>query len=187
EAWRRAFLPPPHCETDRANRPSQVTSRWLAVSARGPLLRADMDEAIQKCAGRDHERVAVKRVAVFHRETHNASMRRQDSPGLAKQPCDVRFCRQCGGNPRRVTPLVCLRTWRPYGRPAAAIEQFELDACRVDRAANQSTQRVDLSNEMSLRRTANGGIAGHVRDGFLRECAHPDAAPERRSRTRRVD
>src|SRR4030095_11001355 len=57
EARRRACLQTPHFETERTNRRSQVPRRWLAVSACRPLFRADMNEAIQKCAGRDHERV----------------------------------------------------------------------------------------------------------------------------------
>src|SRR6185295_6064966 len=36
----------------------------------------------------------------------------------------------------------------------------------------------DLANEMSLRRSADCGIARHVRDGVPRQRAQADAAPE---------
>jgi hypothetical protein len=76
---------------------------------------------------------------------------------------------------------------RPDGRSAAAVEQFELYSRSVDCAAHQSAQRIDLSNQMSLRRAANGGIARHVRDGFSSESTQADAASESRRSVRGLD
>ena len=81
--------------------------------------------------------------------------------------------------------LVRLRARRPDRRPAAAIEQLELNAGRVDRAAHQAAERVDLANEMTLRRAADRGIARHVRDGVRRQRAQPDVRAEPRRGIRR--
>ena len=89
------------------------------------------------------------------------------------------------------------RTHAPYRRlsacargdqtagPAAAIEQLELNAGRVDREAHQPAERVDLADEMALGRAANRRIARHQRDRLRRQRAEPDAAPQPRRRPRR--
>jgi len=41
-----------------------MPSRW-------PLFIADMDQAVQKSASRDNERLASHDIAIFHRETDN--------------------------------------------------------------------------------------------------------------------
>ena len=82
--------------------------------------------------------------------------------------------------------LVRLRARRPDRRPAAAIEQLELNAGGVDRAAHQAAERVDLANEMALRRAADRGIARHVRDGVRRQRAEPDVRAETRRGVRRL-
>ena len=58
-------------------------------------------------------------------------------------------------DPRRVAPLVGLRARRPDRGAAAAIEQLELDARRVDGQSHQAAERVDLADEMPLRRAAD--------------------------------
>ena len=56
---------------------------------------------------------------------------------------------------------------------------------RVDRAAHQPAERVDLANEMALRRAADRRIARHVRDGVGRQRAEPDVRAEPRRGVRR--
>jgi hypothetical protein len=87
-------------------------------------------------------------------------------------------------DPVAVAALVRLGARRPHRGTAAAIEQLELDRGRVDGETHQATERVDLANEMSLRRAANRGIARHVRDGVARHRADRDVAahPGRRPR-----
>ena len=87
---------------------------------------------------------------------------------------------------RAVDALVGLRARRPDRRAAAAIEQLELNAGRVDRAAHQPAERVDLANEMPLRRSADRRIARHVRDGVGRQRAEPDVRTEPRRGVRRL-
>ena len=85
-------------------------------------------------------------------------------------------------HPPAIHALVRLRARRPHGRPAAAIEQLELNAGGVDRAAHQPAQRVDLANQVSLRRPADRRIARHVRDGIGGQRAQPDVRATPRGR-----
>ena len=87
-------------------------------------------------------------------------------------------------HPAAVDLLVGLRARRPDRRPAAAVEQLELDAGRVDRAAHQPAERIDLANEMALGGAADRRIARHVRDGVGRQRAQADVRAEARRRVR---
>ena len=111
----------------------------------------------------------------------------QNPPGAAENPLDIRLGLERGAHPLAVPRLVRLGARRPHRRPAAAIEQLELYAGSVDCAAHQSAQRIDLSDQMSLRRAADRRIARHVRDGFSSERAQSDAAAELRRRPRGLD
>ena len=90
-------------------------------------------------------------------------------------------------NPLRVQLLIRLRARRPHRRPAAAVEQLELNSGRVDCPAHQSAERIDLSDQMALRRAANGRIAWHVRDGVVGQRAQADSASEARRGPRGLD
>ena len=70
-------------------------------------------------------------------------------------------------DPFAVKRLVRLGARRPHRRSAAAVEQLELNSGRVDAAAHQSAERIDLPDQMTLRRAADGRIARHVARRFL--------------------
>ena len=89
-------------------------------------------------------------------------------------------------HPLAVRPLVRLRARRPHRRTPAAIEQLELNAGRVDRAAHQPAERIDLANQMTLRGAADRRIARHVRDGVRRQRAEADVRAEARGGVRRL-
>jgi hypothetical protein len=59
-----------------------------------------------------------------------------------------------------------------------------LQSGRINREAHQAAECVDLAHEVTLRRPANRGIAGHERDGLRGERAQPDAATQPGSRPR---
>ena len=67
-------------------------------------------------------------------------------------------------HPFRVRLLVGLRTRRLDRRPAAAIEQPELDPGLVDRPRHLSTERVDFADQVPLGEAADGRVAGHAGD-----------------------
>ena len=104
----------------------------------------------------------------------------ENPAGLPEDPRDVRLALERVAHPRAVAPLVGLRARRPHRRPAAAVEQLELDAGRVDRPPHQAAERVDLANQMPLRRAADRRIARHVRDRARpTACRSPTVRPRR--------
>ena len=127
----------------------------------------------------------VKRSPVFELETDHAAGISQDAAGLPEDPVDVRNGLQRALHPGAVAPLVRLRARRPDRRTAAPVEQLELDAGRVDRAAHQAAERVDLADQVPLGRAADCRIARHVGDGAVRQRANPDAAAQTRGGPRR--
>ena len=61
------------------------------MTAGRPLLRANMNQAIEKSARCDDERAAVVRLAIFHRDADDAVVVCHDAARFAEQPCDVRL------------------------------------------------------------------------------------------------
>ncbi len=100
------------------------------------LLRTDVNEPVEKRAGRDDERTAAVRVAVFEREADHSTVLDKDPSGASNEPLDVRLGVERRFHPATVDFFVRLRARRPHGGAAAAIEQLELNAGRVDRAAH---------------------------------------------------
>ena len=49
----------PHANPKRLQRLGEIARRRLAGAARGPLLRPDVNQAVQEGAGRDDQRVAA--------------------------------------------------------------------------------------------------------------------------------
>ena len=86
-----------------------------------------------------------------------------------------------------VAPLVRLRPRRPHGRAAAAVQQLELDAGRVDGLAHQAAERIDFAHQVTLGRAADRRIAGHVPDGAVRQRADRDRAAKPRRGPRGLD
>src|SRR5205809_7954557 len=119
------------------------------------LLRADVDETVEKRAGRDHDRAARVRVTVLECEADNAIARNDQTTGPANEPRDVGLAVERVPDPAAVDALVGLSARRPDRGTAAAIEQLELNTGRVDGSAHQSAERVDLADQVTLRRAAD--------------------------------
>src|ERR1700722_18041533 len=63
-----------------------------------------------------------------------------------------------------VESFVALGAGRPDGRAAGGIEEAELDAASVSDFAHDAAEGVDFANEMALGDSADGRVAGHLRD-----------------------
>ncbi len=187
EPRRRAGLQPAPLEAERLQRLRQLARRRLAGAAGRVLLGADVDQAVQERAVVTTSAPARVRVAVFHRaDRRRGRARRECGPALPISHSMFGSASSARLDPRAVDLLVRLRARRPDRRTAAAIEQLELNAGRVDRAAHQAAERVDLADEMPLRRAADRRVARHVRDGVARQRAEADARAEPRRRVRRL-
>jgi len=144
-------------------------------------------ETVQERTGRHDERVARVHITVFKCEPGDASVLDENAACAPDDPGDVRLVLERFAYPCAVALLVRLCARRPHGRTTAPIEQLELNPCRVDRASHQSTERVDLANQVSLRRAADRRIARHVRDGVPGQRADRNVAPHARRGPRGFD
>ena len=176
----------PHVKPSDLIDSARSLRRRLVRPPRRPLIAADVHEAVQECASRDHESAAAIRVARLERQTGNAAAVEQNPSCPPDDPVDRRMPLQRLAYPFAIAALVGLRARRPDGGTAAAIEQLELNARRVDRNPHQSAQRVDLADEMTLRGPADCRVARHVRDRRRRQRADADGAAHRRGRPRRL-
>ena len=125
--------------------------------------------------------------AALEREPRDAAALDQEPTGAPDNPRDVRFGAERAVDPLAVAPLVGLRPRRPHRGTATPIEQLELDAGGVDRRPHQAAERVDLANQVPLRRAADRRVARHVRDRRLRQRADRHAPAHPRRRPRRLD
>src|SRR5215211_3502283 len=63
-----------------------------------------------------------------------------------------------------IAHAIGLRPRRLYRRTARTVEQTKLNAGAIDDAAHDPAERIDFAHEMSLRDSANRGIARHLAD-----------------------
>ena len=154
-------------------------------TARRPLFAPDVHQPVEERAGRDDERLAAETAPILELQDRRILPSScKNPPGAADDPVNIRLGFERRADPFAVAWLVRLRPGRPHRRPARAVEQLELYSRSVDCAAHQSAERIDFTDQMSLRRAANRRIARHVRDGFSSERAQSDAAAQLRRRPR---
>ena len=128
------------------------------------LLVSHVNQAVKKCPSRHDECAALDDAAVFHRKTNHSITLDEDLASFLKDPLNVGLLPDLGGDPRPVQPFIRLGARRPHRGATAAIEQFELNARRVNRAPHQATERIDLANQMPLRGPTDRGVTWHMRD-----------------------
>ncbi len=182
----RAGLQPPAFKAERFQRFRQRSRGRLSRAPRRMLFRTDMNQTIQKRAGRHHQCGAAEGVAFLEFDAGDSSSGRQHAARFADQPVDVRLCVERGLHPPPVYRLVRLCPRRPHRRSAASIEQLELNAGGVDRPAHEPAQRVDLANEMAFGRPSDRGVARHVRHGVGRQRAEANLRTDARRGVRRL-
>src|SRR5262249_17923499 len=73
-------------------------------------------------------------------------------------------------DPAHFSPVqiaIGLRARGLYGWAPAAVKQTKLNACSVDHLAHDSTERIDLTDQMTLGDAANCRITAHLADRVL--------------------
>jgi hypothetical protein len=182
ESWRRTGLEPSPLETQGLNGFGKITRGRLVGAARWALIAPYMDQAVEKRASGDDERSTAEDVTFLERQPADSAAFEEDSTCPPDDPVNIRLGVEGGPYPSTVLALVGLGPRRPDCRSAAAIQELELYACSVDCLTHQSAKRIDLPDQVTLRRAANRGIARHVRNGVSTESAQPDASPQSRRR-----
>ena len=132
----------------------------------GVLLLADMDEAAQERAGREHHRAGAELAPVRELER-----RRRGRRAIIRSSASASMTVRLAVSPDRllhrrgVEPPVGLGPRPAHRRSLAAVEHAELDAAAIGDAAHQPIERVDLAHQMALAQAADRRIAGHRADG----------------------
>src|SRR5204862_7525424 len=112
-------------ETERLERYGQLSRRRLVGATGRVLLRSDVNQSVEKRAGRDDERATVVCVAIFHCHSDHSIVLDQHAAGSADEPLDIRLGIQSGLHEAAVDLFVRLRARRPHRRTATPVEQLE--------------------------------------------------------------
>ena len=102
----------------------------------------------------------------------------ENATGPAEDPLDARMRLSSLADPLR-SALICLSPRRPDRRPAAAVQELELDAGRVDCATHEAAERVYLPDQWPLAVPPTAGLHGMCADGFSRSVHNPTYTPAR--------
>ena len=86
-----------------------------------------------------------------------------------------------------ILPPIRLRPERMHRRPLAPVEHPVLDAGRVCRLAHLAAQSVQLPDQMTLARAADGRVAGHIAHGVQINGEDDRLQPHPCRRQRRLD
>ena len=124
---------------------------------------ADMDDATQESAGRQHGR----------RASHSCPVR-ADYGGEAAAVSNLQILDRRGAQRESrggvksrahgaaIQPAVGLGARATHRRPFASVQQLEMNAGRVRHLAHQAVKGIDLANQMSLADPADRRVARHL-------------------------
>ena len=159
---RRARLQPPLPQLQLFQPCRQAQSRRIAGAPSAVILQPDMDAAVEKGAGRQHDGAGSKLQAQLgHRTDHPVTFQHQVVHRLLKQP-QVLLVLQSATNRRAVQHAVSLRTRSPNCRPLAAVKNAELDTRFVGGSGHRAAQRVDLLDQVALANATDRRVAAHL-------------------------
>ncbi len=154
-------------ETQRPQLLRQLRAGRLAHAAGGRARVAEEDAAVEEGARREHHRVAGKHRAIG--ELDAAQIARPLGPQKLRRHAfaqgEPRRRLQQGPRGAAVLHLVGLSPGTAHRHAAAAVEDAEVDARRVNEPPHDAAQRVQLADHVPLPDPADGGIAAHLADG----------------------
>ena len=162
---RRAGLQPAPLEAEALQRLGELVRRRLAGAPGRPLLRPMWTRPLRNVPVVTTSAGSVKRSPFSSSRPMTRPPSTRMRPAFPKIQSMFGLALERALHPVAVAPLVRLRARRPDRRSAAPVQQLELDAGGVDGAPHQAAERVDLADQMPLRRAADRRIARHVRDG----------------------
>ena len=159
----------------------------FADPARRDLFFADMDQAVEKGAGRQHDPAGRNPPAVAEHEPADlpAGIEQQ----ILGRPLDDVETRRFGqqfGDGAAIELAVGLRARPAHRRALAAVQDAELDPGAVDRPAHDAVERIDLAHQMPLAEPADRRVARHLADRRPLVRQQQRARPDPRRRRRRL-
>ena len=184
EARRRSGLESALRQLELLEPRRQALRRRVAGAAGGVIGHANMDAAVEKCAGGQHHRSAAKADADLRHGSHDPiALDHQVVNRLLEDP-EMGLTLYAPADRRLVQNAVGLRAGRTHRRPLARIKDAKLNAALVGRLRHRAAQRVDLLDQMALADAANGRVATHLpqRLDVVREQQRPAAHARSRER-----
>ena len=186
-ACRRAGLEAAQRKPQFAKRLREGEGRPEPLRAAVPDGFADDNAAVHVHARRDERGLA--RDARAGRRLHRLDLargRKDDAADLALPHFEVILREERAAHSALIGAFVCLRAQGMHGRALAGIEHAALNERVVDGAAHFAAERVHLAHQMALGRPADGGVAGHERDGVQIERQQQRGHAHARSGQRRL-
>ncbi len=157
-----AGLEPAQADAELPQRGGQERGGEHAVRPAFVRDLAHEDFAGQIGAGRKDDRLCRERGAEAGRQLPQAAPARRDGDDLRLAQQQAGLALQLALHDFAVLAPVDLRPQRMDGRPLAAVQHPALDEALVGRAAHLAAERVELADEVPLRRPADGGVARAV-------------------------
>ncbi len=184
QARRRARLQPPHVQAEVIEPIRQADGRGLADAAGGDTIFAEVDQALEKGAGGQDDPAGAPGATIRGGDTNDAPVLHDqifDSSGFDGQ---AGLRGEGGLHGQAIELAVDLRARASDRGALGTVKQAKLNAGLVRQATHEAVERVDLAYQMTLAQAADGGITGHLADGFdlVRQEQGARADPRRRSR-----
>ena len=141
-----------------------MLGRGLAATPRRKVRQPDMDQPLEKRAGRENDSPRGNLRAVTRHETGHGGALREQSVHRALRHVEPRLVVQSVLHRMTIELFIALDAERPHRRTLARVEHPELDAGAIRVASHFAAQRVDFLDEMAFRDPAHSRVAGHLRD-----------------------
>jgi hypothetical protein len=130
------------------------------------MIQANVDSAAQEGAYRQHYGRCLEGNA-SHGDDPRDPVSLHDQIGrLLLKETQSRLVLQAAPNSLAVELSIRLGARSPHSGAFARIQRSKLNTGPVGSASHSASQRVDLSNQMALADTADGGIAAHLAQRF---------------------
>jgi hypothetical protein len=125
-----------------------------------------MNQAIEKCAGRQHHCRGRQYLTRLGRDATDRTFRDNEILYGRSPQFEARDLTEAGLHRRAVEATVGLGSRPADGRTFAAIEQPELDSSAVSYPTHHAIEGIDLAHEMAFAQATNSRVAGHFPYGF---------------------
>jgi hypothetical protein len=157
----------------------QREGRRIAGATRRIVLQPDVDQAVQKRAGRQDHRLRAEADSRFGHDAGDAVARDLEIvDGLLKE-AEIGLVLESSANRAPIEDAVRLRAGRANGGALRTVQNAELDSRFVRCRRHRAVESIDFLDQMPLADPADRRIAGHLpkrldrmRDQ-QRSCAHP--------------
>src|SRR6266545_2033571 len=136
----------------------------------GKSPRADVDQSVQKSARRDDHGFGSEQPAIHQLDADDPTVFGQNSNDLSLSQVKIGNSFKLATHLMAIEGAIGLRPWRLDGGAATAVEHSELDAGLIYHPSHQTSERVDLADQVAFCNSSDGRVARHLGDQVETEC-----------------